>query len=97
MVSLHQHNLLRDVLALLWSAEADDVGGSRVGLLVAVRDTHSTTDRNIEASETTIAVDNGNEADVVGKDIDVIGRRYRNRNLELLKCVRWMMCNSHMS
>ena len=49
VIALHEHDLLSNGLALLGSAEADDRAQARVGLLVAVRDSHTTADRDVEA------------------------------------------------
>ena len=49
VVALHEHDLLSDGLALLGRAETDDRTKTWVRLLVAVRDTHATTDRHVEA------------------------------------------------
>ena len=83
VVTLHEHDLLSDGLALLGRAEADDRAQARVGLLVAVRDTHTTTDRDVETLELAVVADDGDVAEVVGEDVDVVGRRDSDGDLEL--------------
>ena len=88
VVPLHEHDLLRDVNTLLHSAEADDRAGSGVRLLVSVRDTHATADRDVEASELAVLINDSNETKIVGKDIDVVVRRDGDGDLELCECQR---------
>ena len=49
VIALHEHDLLGDGLALLGRAETDDRTETGVRLLVAVRDSHTTTNRHVEA------------------------------------------------
>lgn len=84
VVSLHDHDLLSDGDTLLDSAEPEDAAQARVGLLVTVRHAHTTTGRNIEASEVAVLVDDSDEADVVGEDVDIVRRRNSDRDFELL-------------
>ena len=72
IVPLDKHDLLGDIDALLDSAESEDGASPRVGLLVTVRDTHASPSGNVEASEIALLIDNGDEAHVVGKDIDIV-------------------------
>ena len=83
MVALHEHDLLGDGLALLGRAETDDRTETGVRLLVAVRDTHTTTDRDVETLELAVVADDGDVAEVVGEDVDVVGRRDSDGDLEL--------------
>jgi hypothetical protein len=48
-----------------------------------VRDTHPTTCGHIKANQLATFVDNSNEADVVGKDIDIVNWWDCNSNFEL--------------
>ena len=74
VVSLHNHDLLSDGDTLLDSAETEDAAQARVGLLVTVSYAHTATGRDVEASKVTVLVDDGDEADVVGEEIDIILR-----------------------
>jgi hypothetical protein len=83
IVSLREHDLFCYDRTLLNSAETNDVCKSRVCFFIAVRYPHTATDSNIEASQFSPVIDNGNEAQVICKDIDVISRWNRNRDFEL--------------
>ena len=83
VVALHEHDLLGNGLALLGSAEADDRAQARVRLLVAMRDTHTATNRHVKALEFTVVTDDGDVAEIVGEDVDVVRRRDSDRDLEL--------------
>ena len=48
-----------------------------------MRDTHPTTCGDIEASQFTTLVDNSDEADVIGKDVDIVSWRDCDSNFEL--------------
>ena len=83
VVALHEHDLLGNGLALLGRAEADDRAQARVGLLVAVRDSHTTADRDVETLKLAVVADNGDVAEVVGEDVDIVRRRHSDGDLEL--------------
>ena len=72
VVPLYNHDLLRYLDTLLNRAEPEYTTGSGVGLLVTVRNTHASTSGHVEASEIALLIDNGDEAHVVGKDIDIV-------------------------
>ena len=59
-------------MSLSDSAEAQYASKTRICLLVAVSDTHATTCSDVEARELALVVDDGDEADIVGEDIDVV-------------------------
>jgi hypothetical protein len=83
VVPLDEDDLLGNVLALLNSTETDDATGTRVGLLVSMGHTHTTTNGDIEAFELSVGANDGNEPEVVREDVDVIGRRDGDSDLEL--------------
>ena len=83
VVALHEHDLLGDGLALLGRAETDDRTETGVRLLVAVRDAHATTNRHVKALEFTVITDDGDVAEIIGEDVDVVGRRDSDRDLKL--------------
>lgn len=83
VVPLDNDDLLCNVLSLLGCAETDDASSARVRLLVSVGNTHTTTDGNVEAFEFTIWSNNGDETEVIGEDIHVIGGGNGDGNLEL--------------
>ena len=72
IVPLDKHDLLRNRGTLLNSPESEDATGARIGLLVAVSDTHASTGGDVKASELAILVHDSDETDIVRKDIDVI-------------------------
>jgi hypothetical protein len=80
---LHEHYLFRNILALFWCTEAKETAKARVSLLVSVRNTHSTSNSNIKALELAVLTDNGDETNVIGKDVDVVGWWNRDCNFEL--------------
>jgi hypothetical protein len=83
VISLHKHYLFRDILALFWCTKANETAEARVRLLVSVRNTHPTTNGNIEAFELAVLTDDRDETNVIGKDVDVVGRRNRYCDFEL--------------
>lgn len=83
VVSLHQHDLLANMLALLDGTEAKDISKARVSLLVAMSNTHAPSSSYIEPFEIAVLVNDGNESDIVGKEINVISWGHRNCDLEL--------------
>jgi hypothetical protein len=83
IISLHKHNLLRDYGSLFWCHEAKNATRAGVRLLVAVCDAHATAYRDVKASKPATLIDNGNEANIIRKDIDIICWRYRDCNFEL--------------
>ena len=56
IIPLHQHDLLGDLTSLRYRAETDDGTGARIGLLVTMRDTHTSTNRDVESSKLAIRV-----------------------------------------
>jgi hypothetical protein len=62
--------------------EAEDVGQSREGRGVPVGRAHPAAGRDVEADQA-FAVGDGDEAQVVGIDVDIVVRRHRNGGLEL--------------
>jgi hypothetical protein len=85
VVPLHKHNFLCDYLTLLWRHEAENATRPGVRLFASVCNTHATPSCDVEASQFTAFIDDGNIADIVGKDVDVIDRWHCNSNLELRK------------
>jgi hypothetical protein len=83
VISLYDHYLLRDVLALFWCTKANETAKTRVGLLVSVRNTHSTTNCNIEAFELPVLTKDGDETKVIGKDVYIVSWRNRYCDFEL--------------
>jgi len=72
IIPLDQHDFLRHVFTLLHCAETEDVCRSGICLLVCMRYTHSTSSSDIESGESTFLIHNRNEADIIGKDVDVV-------------------------
>jgi hypothetical protein len=80
---LHEHYLFRDILTLFWCTKSNETPKARVRLLVSVRDTHATTNSNIEAFELAVSTDDGDETNVIGKDVNIVSGRNRHCDLEL--------------
>lgn len=83
MISLDEHDLLSDVLALLGCAETNKTSSTGVGLLVSMGHTHTTSNSDIEALKLAILAHNSDETQVVSEDINVVGGRNSNSNFEL--------------
>ena len=83
MITLDQHDLLCNDLTLVDGTETKNITQSWVSLLVSVGDTHTTTSGHIETDKFTLLVDDSDETDVVGEEINVIVWRDSNSNLEL--------------
>ena len=83
VVSLDKHDLLGDVRTLLDGTETEDVCDTGVGLFVTEGDTHTTTRCDIKSCEFAVLVDDGNEAHIVRKDVNVVLWRDDNSDLEL--------------
>jgi hypothetical protein len=75
--------LLRDVLPLFWRTKANKTAKTRVGLLVSVCNTHSTTNRDVEAFELPVLIKDDDETKVIGKDVYIVGWPNRYCNFEL--------------
>ena len=84
VVALHQHDRLRHGHDAIRRAVADDVGKPREGRRLTMRHAHAAPDADIESLEFA-CLDIGNEADVMGEDIDVVLRRDRQGDLELAR------------
>mmetsp|Transcript_51955 Transcript_51955/g.96110 ORF Transcript_51955/g.96110 Transcript_51955/m.96110 type:complete len:262 (+) Transcript_51955:981-1766(+) len=69
-------------LGILGLAETDNIGKSGVRLLVIVSEAEAATNTDIEAEQCVILNDS-NEADAIGKDVHIIGRRNGHGNLVL--------------
>ena len=64
-------------------AEAQHIGGARIGTRLAMGHAHAATGGNVPAVDLAGVVDNGDEAKIVGEHVDVVRWRHRHRNLEL--------------
>jgi hypothetical protein len=80
---LYEHYLFRNIPALLWSAKAKEIAKPRVSFLVSVCNPHSTPNSNIKTFEPAIFPDNGDEANVISEDVDIVGWRDRYCDFEL--------------
>src|SRR5690606_9812531 len=68
---------------LLGPAKADHIGQARIGGDLAMGDAHAATDGDIEPFELARRAGDGDEAEIVGVDVDIVARRYGDGNLEL--------------
>jgi hypothetical protein len=82
VIPLDEHHLLGDVLSLCACAETNDGSSTRISLLVSVGHTHASTNADIVAQHLSV-LDDGNESEIVGKDVNIVGGRYGNSNFEL--------------
>jgi len=72
VISLDQHDLLRHVFTLLHCAETENVCSSGIRLLVCMGYTHSASSSDVESGESTVLIQDRNEANIIGKDVDVV-------------------------
>lgn len=84
MVPLDQHDVLSNLRAILGGDETDDITQSRVGLLVTVSNTHTTTNTNVVTNDL-VVLNNGNETNVVGEDVNGVVRRDGDGDLEFTR------------
>ena len=80
---MNQHDLLRNDLTLVNGTETKNVTQPRVSLLVSVGDTHTATSGHVETDEFTLVVNDSDETDIVGEEINIIVWRDSNSDLEL--------------
>ena len=83
IVSLNQHDFFGDIVSLLGCAETQRTTESRIGLLVAVSDTHAASCGDVEPCQITVFIHDRDEADIVGKHVNVIARWHSHGNLKL--------------
>ena len=85
---MNQHDLLRNNLTLVNGTETENVTQPWVSLFVSVGDTHTTTSGHVETDKFTLLVNDSDETDIVGEEINIIVWRDSNSNLELKRQVR---------
>lgn len=83
VITLNQHDLLAGNVNLLLGDVTKDATSTRVGLLVIVSGTHTTTGKQVETNKVTILALDGNKTNVMSIDISVIVRRNGNGDFEL--------------
>ena len=83
IIPLHQHDLLGNLTSLRYRAETDDGTSTRIGLLITMRHTHTSTNGDVESSKLAIRVGDSDEADIVSEDVDVVERWDGNSDFEL--------------
>ncbi len=86
IVALDGHGVLGDGEHLVGCHEADDIAEARISLRGVVAAAHTATDGDIEAGELPV-LDDGDEAEILRVDVDVVGRRHREADLELARQV----------
>ena len=67
------------------SQKPKKLGGARIGFRLAVRHAHAAADRDIPARDLSGCVDDGDEAEIVGENVDVVRRRHRDDDLEFAR------------
>lgn len=89
VVSLSQHDGLGNLVTLVLVDVTKNISQSGVCLFVRVGDTHTTTGRNVVSDEVALGVDNGDESNIVGEDIDGIVWWDSDGHLEFTWQVGW--------
>lgn len=84
VVPLDQHDAFGNLFTVLRSDETNDITQSRVGLLVTVSNTHTTTNTDIVTNDLVVFND-GNETNVVGEDVHSIVWRDSDGDLEFTR------------
>ena len=83
IIPLDDHNLLSHALSLFYSTKAQHVSKAGICLLVSVRHTHATASSDVEASKIAVLIYNGDKAEVVREEVDIVARWYSNSDFEL--------------
>lgn len=86
VVPLDQHDALSNLLTVLRSDETNDITQTRVGLLVTVGNTHTTTNADIVTNDFVVFND-GNETNIIGEDVNSVVRRDSDGDLEFTRQV----------
>jgi hypothetical protein len=86
MIPLHKHDFLGNIFALFRGAEAKNAARARIGLFIAMGNTHTTTGSDVEALELAVSVNDRDKTNVVGEEVNIVCRRNGNSNLELWEC-----------
>lgn len=85
VIPLDEHDLLCHETALFNGAKAEDISEPRIGLLVAVCNTHTTSYSHVEPSKFTLGVHDGDETEVIGENIYIVRGWHSNSNFELVR------------
>lgn len=83
IIPLDDHNLLSHALSLFHSTKAQHVSEAGICLLVSVRHTHATAGSDVEASKIAVLIYNGDKAEVVREEVDIVAWWYSNSDFEL--------------
>ncbi len=70
---------------LVGLAEAEQLGGARIGVGLAMGHAHAATGGDIPAGDIAGRIDDGDEAEIVGEHVDVVRRRHRDHDLEFAR------------
>ena len=81
-IALRGQHGLGDGEDLIRTDEAEGSGQQRVGFGIAVAGAHAAADRDIEAGQDAV-LDDRDEAEIVGEDVDIVVRRHGEGDLEL--------------
>ncbi|KAJ2512809.1 hypothetical protein GGI11_004620 [Coemansia sp. RSA 2049] len=88
VIALHKHDGLGDSHGVFCCNEAQTRRQTRIRLGVVVCHAHAAADHDVVADNALRVVENGNQSEVVGNNIDVVLGRNGNRNLELARQIR---------
>ena len=89
-VALNQQDFATHVVYFVDRYKADNTGQSRVRCLHRMRDTHTTSNTNVEAKQfRVVLVCNSNQSNIVCEYIHIVTWRQSHRNFELARQVVW--------
>jgi len=74
IVSLNRHDFLRYIFASLRCAETEDIGCSRIRLVVFADCTHPTPSGGVESREFSFLIHSRNEANIIDEGVGIIWR-----------------------
>ncbi|GJE43124.1 hypothetical protein AEGHOMDF_2303 [Methylobacterium soli] len=81
-VALDRHHGLGHPHGVVGFAEQHQVGGAREGVGLAMGHAHAAAHRDVPAGHAVLLVENRDEAEIVGEDVDLVRGRHRDHDLE---------------
>ena len=86
-VSLHGDHGLGNRHGVFGRAKAHQVGGARVGVLLAVGHSHPAANGHIPPCHAAFVVEDCDEAEIMREHVDIVGGRHRHHDLEFARQV----------
>ena len=74
-----------DLHHVFGAAEAHDLGDARIGVGLAMGHAHAAADGHVPAGDVAGLIRDGDVAEVVREDVDVVRRRHRHHDLEFAR------------